>query len=113
MSKAPLTIGVHESGLARAQAEVAARHLVELGVPYSVHLEIVEDTTEEAVGLHQDHIAENRSRLGRLHRLLHDGEIDVVIHRGFDHGAPNSPRGRSVGLGPATPSIVRCRAIGN
>ena len=79
-----LTLGVPPRGLARAQAESLARLLVEHGHGSSIHLEIIEHGDETDTALHDDHIAENRTEIRRLHRHLIEGAIDVVIHRGFD-----------------------------
>jgi hydroxymethylbilane synthase len=84
MPARPLTIGVHESGLARAQAEFVAQRLAELKPRFSVHLEILQDEAPTSASLHDDHIAENRSKIQRLHALLREEAFDVVIHRGFD-----------------------------
>lgn len=84
MPHTPLSIGVPAAGLARAQAERVARTITAAGVPFSVHLSIIADTGTALAGLHDDHIAESRSTMRNLHRLLLDGDIDVVIHRGFD-----------------------------
>ena len=80
----PLSIGVPAAGLARAQAERVARALSAAGAPFAVHLSIVNAAASIRTGLHDDHIAESRSAMRHLHRLLTDGDIDVVIHRGFD-----------------------------
>lgn len=80
----PLSIGVQAAGLARAQAEFLARRLGASEIEYAVHLSILAPAEGASVALHDDHIAENRNAMRRLHRLLLDGDIDVVVHRGFD-----------------------------
>ncbi len=84
MTEPALTIGVQLSGLARAQAEVVARQLVSRGLSHSVHLEVLTETNPSTAVAHDDHIAENRAKIHHLHGLLLDGEVDVVVHRGFD-----------------------------
>lgn len=84
MSEPALTIGVQLSGLARAQAEVVARRLVARNLSHSVHLEVLQDLNPSTSDAHDDHIAENRAKIRHLHEMLHEGEIDVVVHRGFD-----------------------------
>ncbi len=84
MTRTALALGVHEAGLARAQAEFVARRLSEGRPDYPIHLEIVEDQGRPDTALHDDHIAESRDRLFRLHQLLREGAFDAVVHRGFD-----------------------------
>jgi hydroxymethylbilane synthase len=84
MDEPALTIGVQLSGLARAQAEVVARRLVERGLSHSVHLEVLTETNPSTAAAHDDHIAENRAKLAHLHRMLLEAEVDVVVNRGFD-----------------------------
>lgn len=84
MPDTALTIGVHLSGLARAQAEVVAHRLADRKISHSVHLEVLEDTNPSTADAHDDHIAENRAKIHHLHEMLRGGEVDVVAHRGFD-----------------------------
>lgn len=79
-----LIIGVHGSGLARSQGESLAADLQSSGVDFDVRLEIVADLGGSRATLHDDHVAEARGEIERLHSLLRSGEIDVVVHRGFD-----------------------------
>lgn len=79
----PLVIAAPDGGLARAQAEAAARLLRELQPGYAIELDIRQPTANHS-GLHDDHIAENRDGIRRLHGLLRAGEVDAVVHRGFD-----------------------------
>lgn len=78
-----LTMGAHDAGLARAQAEAVAASLRACHGDLSVHLELINLHAGQAV-LHDDHIAENRTAIRTLHQLLLDGEIDLVVHRAFD-----------------------------
>jgi len=80
----PLVLGVPARGLARTQAESLATALGRERARHPIHLEIVGADEAPSAPLHDDHIAENRSELRRLHRLLRDGAVDTVIHRGFD-----------------------------
>jgi hydroxymethylbilane synthase len=80
----PLILGVAPRGLARTQAESLARSLAERKSRFPIHLEIIGDDEAADATLHDDHIAENRSEIRRLHRRLREGSIDTVIHRGFD-----------------------------
>src|SRR6056297_3049937 len=80
----PLILGVAPRGLARTQAESLARSLVERKSTFPIHLEIIGEDDPDDTVLHDDHIAENRSEIRRLHRRLREGAIDTVIHRGFD-----------------------------
>lgn len=80
----PLTIGAHESGLARAQAEHVADQLRRQRIDYPIHLELLDLRADSTQALHDDHIAENRNAIHALHERLRDGDVDVVIHRGFD-----------------------------
>lgn len=79
-----MIIGVHRSGLARAQGESLAEALSAAGADYEVTVKVIEDLGGTRATLHDDHVAENRGEIGRLHSLLRSGEIDVVVHRGFD-----------------------------
>lgn len=79
-----MIIGVHGSGLARAQAESLARELTAAGADYEIRLQIIDDLGGTHPPLHDDHVAENRGEIGRLQSLLRNGKIDVVVHRGFD-----------------------------
>lgn len=80
----PLILGVPPRGLARTQAEDLANALGRRRARHPIHLEIVGQDAAATETLHDDHIAENRSEIRRLHRLLREEAIDVVIHRGFD-----------------------------
>ena len=79
-----MIIGVHGRGLARSQAESLGSQLADAGGDYDVRLEIIEDLGGSLTPLHDDHVAEHRGEIGRLHSMLRAGSIDVVIHRGFD-----------------------------
>jgi hydroxymethylbilane synthase len=79
-----LTIGTREDGLARAQADLFVEHLKEHAPSYPIHLELVRPEQDRRVSVHVDHIAENRHNIEVLHRILREGDCDVVIHRGFD-----------------------------
>ena len=78
-----LTIGAHSGGLARAQSEHVARLVRDAHGKIGVHLELV-TPPDSARDAHDDHIAENRTAIATLHTLLRDGDVDLVIHRGFD-----------------------------
>lgn len=80
----PLTIGTREDGLARAQADWIVHALQEHDPDYPIHLELVKPSESRASGVHADHIAENRLGIEILHRMLREGDCDVVVHRGFD-----------------------------
>jgi hydroxymethylbilane synthase len=80
----PLTIGAHESGLARIQAERVAEQLRRHRCDYPIHLELLNLRTPSTQALHDDHVAENQNAIRRLHERLRDRDVDVVIHGGFD-----------------------------
>lgn len=79
-----IVIGVHGSGLARAQAEALGRELSGSGSGFEVQLSVIDELGGTETALHDDHVAEHRSEIGQLHSMLRAGEIDVVIHSGFD-----------------------------
>jgi hydroxymethylbilane synthase len=79
-----MIIGVHGRGLARRQAESLGEMLAEEGAEYEVRLEIIDELGGTTTPLHDDHVAEHRGEIGHLHAMLRSGDIDVVIHRGFD-----------------------------
>jgi hydroxymethylbilane synthase len=80
----PLTIGAHESGLARAEAEYVAGLLPGGRSGYPIHLELFHFESEPSASLHDDHIAENRDLIRSLHERLRSKDVDVIIHQGFD-----------------------------
>lgn len=79
-----MIIGVHGRGLARVQAESLGAELGSSGADYEVRLAILDEIGGSNTALHDDHVAEHRGEIGQLHAKLRAGEIDVVIHRGFD-----------------------------
>jgi hydroxymethylbilane synthase len=81
---APLTIGTREDGLARAQADWIVHELREHAPDFPIHLQLVRPSENRVRGVHVDHIAENRVGIDILHRMLREGDCDVVVHRGFD-----------------------------
>jgi hydroxymethylbilane synthase len=84
MDDRPLTIGAHEGGLARAQADRLVHLLRRTRPKYPIHLEVVSTRRPKPEHVHFEHIAEHHGAQRTLHKLLRDGEVDVVIHRGFD-----------------------------
>jgi len=78
-----LTIGAHDVGLARAQAEWLASLLRERHPNLAVDLELINVKMLESP-LHDDHVAENRTAQGALHDALREGEVDIVVHSAFD-----------------------------
>jgi hydroxymethylbilane synthase len=78
-----LTIGAHDAGLARAQAESVATRLRDSHQGLGIHLELV-NLRAGHTPLHDDHIAENRSAIRTLHELLLASRVDLVVHRAFD-----------------------------
>ena len=84
MPGSAMIIGVHGRGLARRQAESLGELLVDEGADYEIRLEIIDELGGSSSPLHDDHVAEHRGEIGHLHAMLRSGEIDVVIHRGFD-----------------------------
>jgi hydroxymethylbilane synthase len=84
MEQRPLIIGAHMGGLARAQADRLVRLLRRTRPRFRIELMTVTKRTRRPAEVHAEHFAENRGAVRTLHQLLRDGEIDVVIHRGFD-----------------------------
>lgn len=84
MAGSAMIIGVHGRGLARRQAESLGELLAEEGADYEVRLEIFDELGGTTSPINDDHVAEHRGEIGQLHALLRSGDIDVVIHRGFD-----------------------------
>lgn len=78
-----LTIGAHQGGLGRAQAEETAKRLRDEDPSIAIHLELITLPNSET-GLHDDHVAENRTAVAHLHERLRAGDLDLVVHRGFD-----------------------------
>lgn len=78
-----LTIGAHDTGLARAQAEGVGALLRSAHPKLGVDLELI-NLHAGSMALHDDHIAEHRTAIRTLHELLREGEIDLAIHRAFD-----------------------------
>jgi hydroxymethylbilane synthase len=79
-----MIIGIHGSGLARFQGEALAEAVSATRGGFEVRLEVFEELGGSRTTLHDDHVAENRGEIGQLHSRLRSGEIDVVVHRGFD-----------------------------
>ena len=78
-----LTMGAHDAGLARAQAEAVAAQLRKCHKDLGVHLELINMRAGQAA-MHDDHIAENRTAIHSLHELLSSRRVDLVVHRAFD-----------------------------
>ena len=78
-----LTIGAHDTGLARAQAEGVGGLLRAAHPDLGVDLELI-NLHAGSMAMHDDHIAEHRTAIRTLHGLLRKGEIDLAIHRAFD-----------------------------
>jgi hydroxymethylbilane synthase len=84
MAGSAMIIGVHGRGLARRQAESLGELLAEEGADYEIRLETFDELGGSSSPLHDDHVAEHRGEIEQLHAKLRSGDIDVVIHRGFD-----------------------------
>ncbi len=81
--KKTLTIGAPDSDLSRAHAQTVVSRL-RSAVDYAIHLELFDLRSQAENDFHDDHIATNRAVIEALHDQLRDGEVDMVIHTGFD-----------------------------